>query len=321
MKENRAAAFSSTSSLLTFLRLSQDSAPYGIPAEPGQPLKVPRSFAERMKKHDWFDPLLLQVLPRSQESIERTGFIPDPLGEAGAEAAPGVLHKYNSRALLLVSQSCSLRCRFCFRRAYPFRSGPSALYERMIDYCRRTPSLREVILSGGDPLCSPTDELAFLLGELSSIPHLTTVRLHTRLPVADPEALNGPVIESICRMCRRKTGIVVIHANHAAEIAGGCPAALAALQSAGALLLNQSVLLKSVNDSAEALAALSCALLDNGVFPYYLHQLDRAVGTWHFEVPVAAGRSIVRRLREKVPGYAVPRYVREVAGQRAKRAL
>lgn len=272
---------------------------------------VPESYCQRMRSGSWDDPLLRQVLPTADELREREGFSTDPVGDAVSEIMPGLLHKYEGRVLLLVSDRCAMHCRFCFRRNT--RMPATADWDRVWEYIAADASINEVILSGGDPLCLDAGEFSAHLERAAVIPSVRTVRIHTRLPVADPDRIDMPMIAAITRFASIKTCIVVIHANHAAELGGSCPAALGRLRAAGALLLNQSVLLKGVNDSADILADLSRALIANGVMPYYLHQLDRAAGTWHFEVEEARGREIMAELLNRLSGYAVPRYVREVA--------
>jgi EF-P beta-lysylation protein EpmB len=313
--------FTGKDDLLRFLELDGSRAPYGLLDKASFPLLVPKSFAFRMRKRDWFDPLLLQVLPRIEENVEREGFVDDPVHDIDAAVTPGVLQKYHGRALILVSNICSLRCRYCFRRGkgLPACGAPEAL-EEAVALIKRNGSLHEVILSGGDPLCLAPDMLDRLARLLAAIPHVKTIRLHTRLPVADPGRV-GPHLSTIAFLSGVKNCVVVIHANHAAELEGDCPAALSGLRSAGSLLLNQSVLLHDVNDRADRLAELSGALLDNGVLPYYLHQLDRVRGAWHFEIGVERGRKLMGELRRRLPGYALPRYVREIAGEQAKMPL
>ena len=313
--------FTEKDDLLRFLELDGSRAPYGILDHASSPLLVPRGFASRMRKRDWFDPLLLQVLPRIEENVEREGFVDDPAHDTDATIAPGILQKYHGRALLLVSNICSLRCRYCFRRgkSIPTCGGPEAL-EEAVAFIKRNASLHEVILSGGDPLCLAQDMLDRLARRLAALPHVKTIRLHTRLPVADPRRV-GCHLSTIAFLSGVKNCVVVIHANHASELEGDCPAALSGLRSTGSMLLNQSVLLHDVNDRADRLAELSGALLDNGVLPYYLHQLDRVRGAWHFETEVERGRELMGELRRLLPGYALPRYVREIAGEQAKMPL
>ena len=305
--------------LLGSLGLDPGYAPYEIRDSVDFPILVPESYCQRMRYGDWNDPLLRQVLPLADEMEECDGFSTDPVGDAASMVIPGLLHKYNSRVLLLVSDRCAMHCRFCFRRNT--RLPEAVDWDRVWDYIAGDTSIDEVILSGGDPLCLESKVLSAHLERAAVIPSVRTVRIHTRLPVADPGLVDARMIATITRIASIKTCIVVIHANHASELGGSCPAALDRLRSTGALLLNQSVLLKGVNDSAAVLDALSRALVAHNILPYYLHQLDRAAGAWHFEVEEERGREIVQDLRRRLPGYAVPRYVREVPGEKAKRPL
>jgi len=313
-------AFTVVNDLLKFLELDVRSAPSGLLDDPEFPFLVPRSFAGRMRKRDWRDPLLLQVLPRAEEQLEQEGFSDDAVGDAAAQTVPGLLHKYDSRVLLIASPSCAMHCRFCFRRHYVFCSAPSGAgaMDRAFRYIARHREVSEVIFSGGDPLSLGPDALDSFLQRSITIPHLKTVRIHTRAPVAAPGMVTQAVLDIITSVNSVKNCVIVIHANHASELAADCSLALTRLRATGAVLLNQSVLLRSVNDSAEALCDLSRALLDHGVLPYYLHQLDRVRGAGHFEVKEETGKKLLAAMRLRLPGYAVPRYVREIAGEKSK---
>ncbi|HEY2396694.1 MAG TPA: EF-P beta-lysylation protein EpmB [Rudaea sp.] len=287
----------------------------------GFPLRVPRGFIARMRHGDPVDPLLLQVLPRSAELLDAPGFTSDAVGDLGARAARGVLHKYPGRALLIATGSCAVNCRYCFRRSFPYGDeiAASGRWREATDHLRNDTSLREVILSGGDPLSLSTEKLAELTGVLATIPHLRRLRIHTRLPIVLPERVDDGLTGWL-------TGLpwptaIVLHANHPNELDNDVAGACARLRVTGAILLNQSVLLRGVNDCADVLSALSERLFDCGVTPYYLHQLDRVTGTAHFEVDDANARALIGDLRHRLPGYLVPRLVREMAGQMAKTPL
>jgi L-lysine 2,3-aminomutase len=310
--------FTTTGDLLGFLGLDARSAPYRVTEDPGFPFLVPLSFAKRMRKRDWYDPLLLQVLPRGEERVEREGFSGDAVGDAAAQVAPGLLHKYESRVLLFASRSCAMHCRFCFRRCCPLGA---AMEEPVWRYIGEHREINEVILSGGDPLCLDAGALEEYLRRCCAVPHVKTARIHTRAPVADPGTVTPELLGMISSVNSVKNCVVVVHANHANELAADCSKALTRLRATGAVLLSQSVLLKGINDTVEALCGLSRALLDHGVLPYYLHQLDRVRGAWHFEVEEETGTALIKEMRKKLPGYAVPRYVREVAGEKSKRNL
>ena len=285
------------------------------------PLFAPRSYIARMRPADAGDPLLRQVLPLEDELVQREGFSPDPVGDRTAILSPGLLHKYRSRVLMVATGACAVHCRYCFRRHFPYDQGPRSMGEwaRALGEIESDGTLREVILSGGDPLMLADAHLEELVGRLAKIAHLRRVRVHTRLPIMIPERIT-PRLLALLRGTRL-TPIVVIHANHARELAGSVVDALARLTDAGIPLLNQSVLLRGVNDDIEALAELCERLVDLRVMPYYLHQLDRVAGAAHFEVSESHGCRLIEQLRARLPGYAVPRYVRETAGAASKLIL
>jgi lysine 2,3-aminomutase len=284
-------------------------------------LFVPRGFLARMRPGDPADPLLRQVLPVADEMIDVPGFAVDPVRDDLAERQPGLLQKYRGRVLLITTGTCAVHCRYCFRRHFPYDETPRSLadWQPAIDAIAADESIHEVILSGGDPLTLVDATLRDLIDELAEIPHLRRLRIHTRLPIVIPERVTGELVDML-----RDSGLtpaVVVHANHVNELDAHVAGALEKLSSAGIMLLNQAVLLAGVNDSAEAQAALCERLIDLCVVPYYLHQLDRVAGAAHFEVPEAMGRQIIRKLRERLPGYAVPRYVAEVPGAIGKTVL
>lgn len=285
-------------------------------------LRVPRAFLARMRPGDPADPLLRQVMASGEELVAASGFGDDPVGEvAGANPRPGIVHKYAGRALLLVAGGCAVNCRYCFRRHFPYGDNLLSRQERMeaLAWLGEQPDLEEVILSGGDPLLARDEALAELVDGLRALPRLRTVRVHTRLPVVIPDRVTPSLLDALCRPGLNT--VVVLHANHGNEIDGAVRGACAALRERGVTLLNQAVLLAGVNDSADALAALSDALFDAGVLPYYLHLLDRVRGAAHFEVGEDRARELVGDLALRRPGYLVPRLVREVPGAASKREL
>jgi len=296
----------------------------GLPADPrgphdqGFPLLVPRAFAARMRRGDPRDPLLLQVLPRHEEAEDVPGFTADPLAEAAALAAPALVKKYAGRALVLVTGACAVHCRYCFRREFPYADAGAtrAGLDAGVAAIAEDPTISEVILSGGDPLVVDDGRLAELVARIESLPHVRRLRIHTRLPVVLPARVTAE-LEALLGGSRLKP-VVVIHANHAAEIDADVAAAVGRLASARCLLLNQAVLLAGVNDSAAALRDLSVRLVDVGVTPYYLHLLDRVRGAAHFEVSESRARDLHRELQHTLPGYAVPRLVREQPGEPSK---
>ncbi|MEZ6068315.1 MAG: EF-P beta-lysylation protein EpmB [Planctomycetaceae bacterium] len=274
-----------------------------------------------MRHGDPHDPLLLQVLPAGAELATQTGFVDDPVGDAAAKRAPGLLHKYHGRALLIAARECAVHCRYCFRRHHPYESEPvrQADWDPAFAVIAADESLDEVILSGGDPLLLSDRRLRQLIDRLASITHLRRLRLHTRLPIVLPDRVTDTLLNLL--RSTRLTPVMVVHANHPAEIADDCSTSLDALRRAGITLLNQTVLLRGINDHADTLAELSTRLVNHGVMPYYLHQLDRVAGAAHFEVSVDEGRALVSELRRRLPGYAVPRYVAEIAGEMSKRVI
>jgi EF-P beta-lysylation protein EpmB len=282
------------------------------------PLFVPRGYVARMRPGDLADPLLRQVLPLAEEAKEMPGFVADPVGDEAATRQPGLLQKYYGRVLMITTGACAVHCRYCFRRSFPYDAGPRSLedWRPAIAEVAADDTIREVILSGGDPLTLVDEKLGALVEQLAEIPHLRRLRIHTRLPIVIPERVTDSLIDLL-----RKSGlatIVVIHANHANELDEQVATALAKMTDEGIVLLNQAVLLAGVNDSAETQFALCERLVDLRVMPYYLHQLDRVAGAAHFEVPVSSGTRILEELKARLPGYAVPRYVQEVAGAVSK---
>jgi EF-P beta-lysylation protein EpmB len=274
-----------------------------------------------MRLGDPSDPLLRQVLPTAAENDPTPGFEPDPVGDGAAARQPGLLHKYQGRALILTSGVCPVHCRYCFRRHFPYHRIPKAAeaWQAARGQIADDRSLQEVVLSGGDPLSVSDERLAELVRGLATTAHLRRLRVHTRFPVVVPERVTDAMLAWLTGT--RLTPIVVIHANHTAELDTNVARAILRLVEAGVTVLNQSVLLAGVNDDLESLRALCERLVDLRAVPYYLHQLDRVSGAAHFEVPIEKGRRLVRALRRCLPGYAVPRYVREVPGQLSKEVL
>lgn len=301
----------------------------GLPEEPAAEraaglfgLRVPRGFIARMRPGDRDDPLLLQVLPRAAEcAAAPAGYSPDPLAEAGAMTVPGLLHKYRGRVLLTLTGACGIHCRYCFRRHYPYAEAnpggshwPATLARIAAD-----PGITEVILSGGDPLSLGDARLAALCADLAAIPHLRRLRIHSRLPVVLPARITPGLLAALGGI--RLDAVLVVHANHPNEIDAAVRQALRRTAAAGVPVLNQAVLLRGINDRADILCDLSEALFAAGALPYYLHQLDRVEGAAHFEVPDAEAVALVGELRLRLPGYLVPRLVREEAGAPAKTPL
>jgi EF-P beta-lysylation protein EpmB len=287
------------------------------------PLRVPRGFISRMRPRDPRDPLLRQVLAVGAELLPVSGFSADPLRESAMREAPGLLHKYRGRALLITTGACAVHCRYCFRRHYDYgqeMSDPGAVrWSAALAHVAADPQIEEIILSGGDPLSLGNSRLAGLLRELNALPQLRRIRIHTRTPIVLPSRVDCGLLDAFARV--RDKLVIVVHANHAAEIDATTGEALRQLRDACATLLNQSVLLAGVNDNTAALAELSTRLFDCGVLPYYLHQLDPVAGAAHFAVPDTRATQLAQQLNACLPGYLVPRLVREIPGAPGKTAL
>jgi EF-P beta-lysylation protein EpmB len=302
---------------LELLRLLElPPAALGPPASTAFPLLVPRGFVARMRKGDANDPLLRQVWPSSAEGAPTAGFSADPVREQGL-AAHGVIRKYPGRVLLIASGACPLHCRYCFRREFPYAEQLAARadWSAAVAELRNVPDATEAILSGGDPLSLSNRRLRELVARIADT-HVTTLRIHTRFPVAIPERVDAGLTRLLLGT-RLKT-VLVVHANHANELDASVERALAALKPALTALLNQSVLLRGVNDDAETLAALSERLFACGALPYYLHLLDRVIGAAHFDVDETVGKRLIAQLRSRLPGYLVPRLVRETPAELSK---
>ena len=311
-----AQGFGSSEALINFLGLPSGLA--SLAAERQFKTRVPVGFAKRMQHGNPRDPLLLQVLASPDELVERADFIADPLQEARTNPLPGLLHKYQGRVLLTLVGACAVNCRFCFRRHFPYednnpgRSG----WQPIFVYIRNDRCIHEVILSGGDPLLATDQMLRAFVTELLTISHVQTLRFHTRIPVVLPERIDAPFLDFLRAVPLRK--VMVLHCNHGQEINEEVREACWAMKSAGCTLLNQSVVLRGINDNAATLVELSERLFDCQVLPYYLHVLDKVAGTSHFEVPVSAIVALYRDLQGLLPGYLVPRLVREVPGEESK---
>ena len=311
-----AEGFGSARALLQFLELPTTLG--SSAAEQVFKTRVPRGFAACMNKGDINDPLLRQVLAVPDELTVVEGFVADPLDEAAYNAKPGLIHKYAGRVLLTVTGVCAINCRYCFRRHFPYAdNNPGrAGWRDALAYIEADTSIHEVILSGGDPLLAPDPTLQFLIHALEAIPHVHTLRIHTRLPVVLPERITPDLCALLS--ASRFQCVVVLHANHAAELSKRVSDACAALRQAGCHVLNQSVLLAGVNDSVEVLVALSKRLWACGVLPYYLHVLDNVDGAAHFSVFEVDIKALLAALPAHLPGYLVPRLVKEVPGAKSK---
>lgn len=287
----------------------------------GFPLLVPRGFVARMRRGDASDPLLRQVLPIADEMRVVPGYGADPLDEAGCSPVPGLLRKYHGRALLVVTGACAVHCRYCFRRHFPYQDSGrgSRWWTAARDHLAGDATVEELLLSGGDPLTLPDQVLAALAADFAAVPHLRRLRIHSRLPVVLPERIDDAFLAWFTG--GRLRPVLVIHANHAAELDDHVAAACERMRRAGVVLLNQAVLLAGVNDDVDVLATLSQRLIEIGVTPYYLHALDRVAGAAHFAVNDDRGRALARSLAARLPGYLLPRFVRETPGDPGKRVL
>ncbi len=314
-------AFRRGRDLAEFLELPGAGGAGSSWAEQDFPCLVPQPFARRMAKGNPRDPLLLQVLPRGVERARPAGFSADPLAEQAASRGAGLLHKYPGRVLLVTTGACPVHCRYCFRRHFPYQSLQAGQQDWRAAAQRIAASgqIKEVILSGGDPLTLSNRRIQGLIAALADIPHLTTIRIHTRFPVILPQRVDAGLLAALRAAPQRI--VMVLHANHPNEIGEPLCDALTALRAAGVTLLNQAVLLRDVNDAVPPLAALSERLFAAGVLPYYLHLLDPVAGAAHFEVSAARGQALVQALRALLPGYLVPRLARELPGELSKTLL
>ncbi|BBB15073.1 lysine 2 3-aminomutase [Candidatus Rickettsiella viridis] len=285
------------------------------------PLRVPRGFVSRMQKGNPDDPLLRQILPLVEEETIVPGFSPDPLNETSTNPIPGLLHKYNGRVLILVAGACAINCRYCFRRHFPYQENISGgkSWAAILDYIAADPSIYEVIFSGGDPLLANDKYLEKCIHDLAAIAHLKTLRIHSRLPIVLPQRITADFATILT--ATHLQAIMVIHCNHANELDDSVAIAIDYLRQKKIVVLNQSVLLRGVNDSVQTLIELSQRLFALGVLPYYLNLLDKVQGAAHFEVNEKHAKSLVKGMREKLSGYLVPRLVKEQAGAAFKLPL
>ena len=318
-RQQLGGAFTSVEALLKWLHLDPARLPYSCNDTPDFPFRVTREFAARMHKGDAFDPLLLQVLPLQQESLAAAGFVCDPVGDAQAAVTPGVLHKYHGRALLITTAACAIHCRYCFRRHFPYRQHLQQPISAETLEMLASHQVSEVILSGGDPLALSDQRLKLLFAQLWQLPDLERLRVHTRMPVVLPSRVT-PELLGLLRQSPLPVA-TVLHVNHPNELDDSVAAALRLLRQGGAHLLNQAVLLKGINDSAETLAALCERGYEAGILPYYVHLLDKVAGSAHFAVSRRRAVELETELRNRLPGYLVPRFVTEIPAEKAKLPL
>ncbi len=274
-----------------------------------------------MEKGNPNDPLFLQVLPVNQEHVETPGYVNDPVGDLEASSGPGIIQKYQGRVLLISTQACAIHCRYCFRRNFPYTDNriSSSQLDGLISELKRRTDIHEVILSGGDPLMLNDHKLQDIFSQIESINHIKRIRIHSRLPIVLPDRITPALLQLFAHS--PKQIIMIVHANHANEISNKVKEACHLIKSTGAISYNQSVVLKGINDNVDALQQLSEVLFETGIQPYYLHTLDRAKGTAHFAVADEQAKHLVSQLTRRLPGYMVPRLVREIKDQPHKTPL
>ncbi len=309
-KEN----FTAIGKLAEFLELSPTLQEELLPRA-RFPLNLPRRLAEKIEKNTLDDPILKQFVPVKKELLQTPGFTPEPVEDTKFCKTPRTLHKYQARALLLPTSACAMHCRFCFRKNFPYETKPSQFQEE-IAYIASEKSLSEIILSGGDPLSLSDAALNSLFQGLDNIPHIERIRFHTRFPIGIPERINDSFLNIL--KTSSKQIVFIIHSNHPKELDQDVFQALKSVQKLGIPVLNQSVLLKGVNDDEKTLLTLSEALTGQGILPYYLHLLDLVEGSSNFLVTDERAKELVQYLTEHTSGYAVPKLVREVPGHRSK---
>lgn len=317
-KEELSGAITRVEHLLALLDLADSPLARTVATWPDFPLRVPLAYVQRMERGNPEDPLLRQVLPVIQEGVASPGYVRDPLDEARYNPVPGVVHKYAGRVLLITSPACAVHCRYCFRRHFPYQDNTLGRerWQQALDYIAANHSITEVILSGGDPLAANDSHLRWLVEQLAAINHVRRLRVHTRLPVVIPSRIDVACLDWLTST--RLATLVVLHINHGNEIDAEVIAMVGRLRDRGITVLNQAVLLNSVNDRVDVLASLSERLFEIGVLPYYLHLLDPVSGASHFDVPHDQALALYRELHAALPGYLVPRLVRDTPGARGK---
>ncbi len=311
-QQELAEGFSNTDEICNYLNISQADKNFISPSD--FPLKVPVEFADRMEKGNINDPLLKQILPTKDEDVATLGFTDDPVGDISSLKETGVIHKYQGRVLLIMTGSCAINCRYCFRRNFPYNAIQLSTKKHLnaIKYIQNHPNVSEVILSGGDPLLLNDQKILSLMRQIESIPHIKRIRIHSRIPIVLPSRITEEFCSKLSTI--KKDLILVVHSNHANELNNSVQLACIKLKKANITLLNQSVLLKGINDNAQQLCALHEKLFTFSIMPYYLHLLDKATGTAHFEVNQQQAVDIMNQIKKLLPGYLVPKLVREQAG-------
>lgn len=306
--------FTSWEKLSDFLELSREQRE-SILKKSQFPLNFPYRLAEKVEKGTLDDPILKQFLPIIAEKIDHLGFVSDPVGDSSCRLSPKLLHKYQGRVLLVCTSACAMHCRYCFRQNFDYETTEKG-FAQELQAIANDDSIREVLLSGGDPLSLSDQDLEALIEQLNAIPHIKRLRIHTRFPVGIPERIDEGLLNAFAKFSKQIW--VVLHVNHPKELDQEVLRRVKDLQKIGIVVLNQTVLLKGVNDCADTLVSLCERLVDHGIVPYYLHQLDRVKGAWHFEVDPLEGKRLIAAITARLPGYAVPRYVQEIAGEKSK---
>jgi EF-P beta-lysylation protein EpmB len=309
---------SSIDELLNQLGLNADDLSATEQAAIDFPIKVPQPFVQLMEYGNPNDPLLKQVLPISSELTIDSTFSTDPVDESNYNPVPGIVHKYHNRVLMIISPNCAINCRYCFRRHFPYDENRQSKQQWLeaLDYLKTKPEINEVIYSGGDPLAANDNFLRWLTAEIESISHIKRLRIHTRLPVVIPSRIDDQLLNWLGNTRLKPT--FVLHINHANEISTELSQGVDRLKKIGISILNQSVLLKGVNDCSQALIGLSEKLFDTGIMPYYLHMLDPVQGASHFDIPKDQAVEIFSQIQAELPGFLVPKLVQERAGETSK---
>lgn len=314
-----ATAFSKPADLLKYLRI--DPSSFSHFAQLDFAMRVPLSYAACMEKGNLNDPLLKQVLPINDELTSPPDYQQDPVGDLSALTENCIIHKYHGRVLLICTGGCAINCRFCFRRNFPYADVQLNKQKEAtaLRYIQNNPSISEIILSGGDPLLLSNQRLKELIGKFCKISHLKRIRIHTRIPIVLPSRITDNLLAILQNS--PLPIIIVCHCNHANELSKQVIETCLNLKHKNISLLNQSVLLKGINDNCQTLQQLSEQLFSSGILPYYLHLLDKAKGTAHFEVEQSDAIKIHQQLQAVLPGYLVPKLVKEQAGEMAKTLL
>jgi EF-P beta-lysylation protein EpmB len=309
--------FTKIQELAEFLELSPSQL-FEIDLSSPFTLNLPVRLAEKIQKKTLNDPILKQFVPLKKERIINPNYLTDPVQEADCKISQKLLQKYEGRALIVTTSACAMHCRYCFRKNFPYETQEPS-FENELKLIQEDDTISEVLLSGGDPLSLSDRTLSTLLYSLAAIPHVKRVRFHTRFPIGIPERIDENLL-SILKDFPKQLWFV-IHSNHAREFDDDVWQSLKEIQKLGIPVLNQSVLLEGVNNQVDTLQELCEALIDHGVTPYYLHQLDKVQGASHFEVSIDTGKALIEELTKRLPGYGVPRYVQEIPHMPSKTTL